>query len=83
VATPIGLWRSARITPEGYWLGAEDVTRAKDYERYAVARARDHGLDARKLYNAGMASDRLRTLLNCGESLYSIVPTLLKAENAA
>jgi hypothetical protein len=51
---PVGLWRAARITPEGYWLAAEDLIRVKEYNYVVVAKARDFDFDAVKLYREGL-----------------------------
>jgi len=53
---PVGLWRSVRITPEGYWLAAEDLMRVKEYDKTAIANVRDYQYDARRLYEIGIAS---------------------------
>src|SRR5262249_43073294 len=50
---PVGLWRAVRVTPEGYWLAAEDLIDAPDYAHRAVARLRDYGFDSRRAYEAG------------------------------
>jgi len=69
VAIPVGLWRSARVTPEGYWVAAEDVIKAKEYEQHAVARLCDYGYDAQRLYQAGLGSDRFFELISESEYL--------------
>lgn len=62
-----GLWRSVRVTPEGYWLAAEDLVFAKEYSRRAVGRLRDYRYDARRLYEVGIEHPRLTELLSEGE----------------
>lgn len=55
---PVGLWRSVRITPEGYWLAAEDLMEVKNYEKFAVANIRDYDYDLETLYHMGLKSER-------------------------
>jgi len=73
-AMPVGLWRSVRVTPEGYWLAAEDVINAKEYEKHAVARLSDHDFDAKRAYHAGLASDRFLELISESEHLQQTYP---------
>lgn len=72
---PVGLWRSVRITPEGYWLASEDLVNVREYTRTAVASLRDADFDARRLYAAGLASPRFLELLQSA-------PLLQQAYNA-
>lgn len=69
VSIPIGLWRSVRVTPEGYWVAAEDLVKAKRYDDLAVASVREHDYDASELYEAGLRSDRFVELLDSSEAL--------------
>ena len=55
VRIPVGLWRSVRVTPEGYWLSAEDLMQVKNYDQVAVAKLADCGFNARKLYELGLS----------------------------
>lgn len=55
---PVGLWRAVRVTPEGYWLAAEDLIEAREYAGRAATRLRDHAFDSRLAYEAGL--DHLR-----------------------
>lgn len=66
---PVGLWRAVRVTPEGYWLAAEDLIRVKEYEQLAVANLRDHAFDAVRLYEVGLNSQRYRDLMEVSERL--------------
>lgn len=61
---PVGLWRAVRVTPEGYWLAAEDLVDAREYARRAVTRLRDHAFDSRLAYEAGL--DYLRRTAGSG-----------------
>jgi len=60
---PVGLWRSVRITPEGYWMAAEDLMEVDKYDKLAVANLRDFNFDTTKLYSAGLFSKRMDALL--------------------
>lgn len=51
---PVGLWRAVRVTPEGYWLPAEDLVYAREYAARAVTRLEDHHYDARGAYLKGL-----------------------------
>jgi hypothetical protein len=51
---PTGLWHSVRVTPEGYWLAAEDLVDAKRYRERAVIRLRDCHFDTRAAYESGL-----------------------------
>ena len=46
---PIGLWRSARITPEGYWLAAKDIMNVKAYDEVNLGSVRDCNFDITQL----------------------------------
>jgi len=59
---PVGLRYNVRITPEGYWLAAEDVFHTNAYEKLAVANVKDFHYDAIKLYEAGLQMSRLYKL---------------------
>jgi hypothetical protein len=58
---PVGLWRAVRVTPEGYWLAAEDLIDATEYARRAAVRLRDCGFDGRLAYKAGLEHLRRTT----------------------
>jgi len=60
---PVGLWRSVRVTPEGYWLAAEDLMEVKKYNELAVANLRDFDFNSDKLYESGLQSQRFRELM--------------------
>lgn len=59
---PVGLRYNVRITPEGYWLAAEDVFRTNEYEKSAIANVKDFHYDAIRLYEAGLQKSRLYKL---------------------
>ncbi len=46
---PVGR-RAVRITPEGYWLTAEDLIHVREYDRRAIANLRDFQFDKKRLY---------------------------------
>lgn len=66
---PVGLWRSVRITPEGYWMAAEDLMEVKNYKDYAVASVREFNFDLEALYYTGLKSERFSKLTNNFEHL--------------
>lgn len=51
---PTGLWRAVRVTPEGYWLAAEDLTKVREYPLRKVASLREFNFDAERLYHQGL-----------------------------
>lgn len=59
---PVGLWRCVRVTPEGFWLAAEDLMEVKDYKKVAVTTLREHNFDSKSLTRAGLYSDRKQEL---------------------
>lgn len=61
---PVGFWRSIRVTPEGYWIAAEDLLRVGEYDKLAAATLRDYNYNAKSLYHAGMNSNRFMELMN-------------------
>jgi hypothetical protein len=61
-AVAVGLWRSVRVTPEGYWLAAEDLIDVFNYRQRRTGSLRDANFDARCLYNTGLASQRHQEL---------------------
>jgi hypothetical protein len=61
---PVGLWRSVRVSPEGYWIAAEDLLRVEEYEELAVTSLRTNDFDAVLLYNTGLDSRRYVELMN-------------------
>lgn len=66
---PVGLWRSVRITPEGYWLAAEDLMEVRNYDDYAVGNLREFNYSTDALYNAGLKSIRFSELIKGNEDL--------------
>lgn len=64
---PVGLWRAVRISPEGYWISADDLMRVREYEKICVAKVRDEEYDAVRLYEKGL--QRSRTLYTEAHSL--------------
>lgn len=58
----VGLRYNVRITPEGYWLAAEDVFRTNAYEKSAVANVKNFHFNAIRLYEAGLQKSRLYKL---------------------
>lgn len=59
---PVGLRYNVRITPEGYWLAAEDVFRTNEYEKSAIANVKDFYYDAIRLYEASLQKSLLYKL---------------------
>lgn len=49
VRDPQGMWRAARITPEGYWLAAKDLMKVNEYNQNLIARVRDWNYDANRM----------------------------------
>jgi hypothetical protein len=68
---PVGLWRSVRITPEGFWLAAEDLMEVGNYDKLAIANVRDFNFDSLKLYKTGLNSDRFEKLYNCNNNNFA------------
>ena len=54
IRIPVGLWRSARVTADGFYVAAEDTIYAQEFARRAVANVRDFEFDAVRLYQAGV-----------------------------
>jgi len=72
---PVGLWRAVRVTPEGYWLAAEDLVYAREYAQRAVAQLRDYSFNTRTAYNVGLAY--LRNAARSGNgTLLPSLPTM-------
>jgi len=61
---PVGLWRSVRVSPEGYWIAAEDLLRVEEYDNLAVTSLRENDFDALRLYHMGLDSRRYFELMN-------------------
>lgn len=61
---PVGFWRSVRVSPEGYWVAAEDLMRVHEYSQLAAARLEDFDFSARHLYEAGIVSERFIELMS-------------------
>lgn len=55
VRVPTGLWRAVRVTPEGFWLRAEDLMQVKNYREVAVAGLHDFDFNAKSLYKTGLS----------------------------
>jgi len=72
---PVGLWRAIRVTPEGFWLAAEDLMEVKRYEEVVTARLRDFHFDSEALYHAGLHSERFQQLTLDGMNL-PVTPTM-------
>ena len=51
---PTGLWRSVRITPEGYYLAAEDIVNVREYKERMVGSIKGFDYNAQSLYMAGI-----------------------------
>lgn len=66
---PVGFWRAIRITPEGYWLAAEDLMEVKHYNKFAVANLKELNFNSLALYEAGISSKRYFELITGYESL--------------
>jgi len=74
---PVGLWHAVRITPEGFWLAAEDMIHPMRYEELAVGKLQDYDFDSRRLYEAGLRSERLRELFSeADDSELPLLPSL-------
>jgi hypothetical protein len=74
---PVGLWHAVRITPEGFWLAAEDMIHPMRYEELAVGKLQDYDFDARRLYEEGLRSDRLQELFSeADDTELSLLPAL-------
>ena len=61
---PVGLSRSVRITPQGYWLASEDLVKVREYSKFAVNNVRNCNYDTEILYHNGLQSDRYYELQN-------------------
>lgn len=68
---PVGLWRSVRISPEGFWLAAEDLTEVDNYDKLAVANVRDFDFNTIKLYHEGLNSERFEELYKCNKNTFT------------
>ncbi|MBN2001559.1 hypothetical protein JW935_28720, partial [candidate division KSB1 bacterium] len=66
---PVGLWKSVRVSPEGYWIAAEDLLRVREYPRLATANVRECDYNAKILYITGLDSRRFYTLYKQSESM--------------
>lgn len=66
---PVGLWRSVRITPEGFWLAAEDLMEVRNYNEYTVGNLREFNYNTEALYYAGLKSNRFSELTKGNENL--------------
>ena len=65
---PVGLWRSVRVSPEGYWIAAEDLLKVEEYDQLAVTTLRENDFDARRLYHMGLDSRRYFELMHGSET---------------
>ena len=79
----VGLRYSVRITPEGYWLAAEDAIRMNEYKKLAVANIRDFQYDATELYETGLNSARFYKLCREHKSKLQKTPVLKERRNVA
>ncbi len=73
---PVGLWRAVRVTPEGFWLAAEDLMEVKRYNEVETARLRSFHFDSEAIYKAGLQSDRFRQLFQAAP----LMPDTLKKQ---
>ncbi len=51
---PTGLWRSIRLTPEGYYLRAEDIINVRQYKERMIGSIKAVDYDYHALYEAGI-----------------------------
>jgi hypothetical protein len=59
---PVGFWRSVRVSPEGYWLAAEDLFDVRRYDKLSGANLKELNFNANALYEAGLNSKRFDEL---------------------
>ncbi|KAA3656622.1 MAG: radical SAM protein [Calditrichaeota bacterium] len=60
---PTGLWRSVRVTPEGFWLAGEDLIEVHQYRENAIGKLDEYGFDTVKFYQAGLKSIKKEKIL--------------------
>jgi sulfatase maturation enzyme AslB (radical SAM superfamily) len=61
---PTSVYLSARITPEGNYLAPADTLNAKLYGSRVLCTARESGFDFSRMHAQGLASPRLRQLID-------------------
>ena len=61
---PLAFWHTARVTPEGLYLGAEDTMDTSRYEEAAVANVRDFDCDFSRLQAHALQSRRFRETMD-------------------
>lgn len=61
---PLAFWHTARVTPEGLYLGAEDTMDTSRYEEAAVANVRDFDFDFSRLQAHALQSRRFRQIMD-------------------
>lgn len=61
---PLSFWHTARVTPEGLYLGAEDTMDTSRYEAVAVANVRDFEGDFPRLQKHALGSRRFRAVMD-------------------
>ncbi len=66
---PVGLWKSVRVSPEGYWIAAEDLLRVREYPQLTTANVRECNYDANLLYMTGLDSRRYYSLYSQTEPM--------------
>ena len=77
---PTGIWRSARLNPDGNFLAAEDTVNAKLYNQRSLGNIRDFDYDIEALNEHASKSERVQQILEDYES--RILPMLVSAASS-